>query len=308
MPKVSFATKDAVETSLNFGEGWGEIVEIRSVVHQFPDNKTTGESYDAATNIEMKIQRTTPDGKHTNDDPVVEFFGCGALEKFHPGRVDNADDEDVEDQGDEIGADGNCLWSDGSAINKRSKWYKFLESLEAAGFKPDVLVKGFLPDLVRLKGFFHSVKQPKDADRVYKRDPVVLCVKQITKFPYDKASTKGAGKAKDAAAPAATGKGKTSAATASAPAAEANEEISVLSLQIMQELAKKNAGQAIDKAKIPGKLFTILAKGVNGSGPVPTEHHKPVMDMFKNDEWLGEACGDLEFEFADGKIVFPKAA
>lgn len=308
MAKVGYAAGDAVETGLNFNEGWGEVVEISAIVHQFPANKTTGEQSDPGTMVRMMIQRTDADGKHTQDDPIEEFFGCGSLEKFHPGVADSATDPDPEDQGTEVGAEGNCLWSDGSKINKRSKWAIFTSSLEAKGFRPDILSNGFLPDLVGLKGFFTSIAMPKDADRVYKRDPKALVMQNITARPYE---GKGKGGAKAAAA-AAPKNGKVSAPAAKAAAAASNGagddgEVDALATQLFVKMAENLAGQSLPRTKIPGKLVSLLAKGPNGNDPVSPKLHKPIQEVYKNDAWLAEKAADLDYAFDDGVLTFPAA-
>ena len=57
---VALSAGQQTETSLNFGEGWGEVVEIEAVVHQLSANKTTGQTYDRSSSAD--------------DDPT---HGCG---------------------------------------------------------------------------------------------------------------------------------------------------------------------------------------------------------------------------------------
>ena len=230
------------------------------------------------------IQRTDADGKHTTDDPVEEFFGCGSLQKFHPGIMESSEDDAPEDQGDAVGAAGNCIVSDGSKINTKSKWAIFTAALDKLGFKPQVLDTGYLPDLVGLKGFFASIALPKDADREYKRDPKALVMNKITRYPYDKAAggKKGAGAAAATAAGAAAPKnGKVSHAASEAAAAGGDDdESSTIAVQVLLALAAANAYQSVPGAKLSGKLVTLLNVGLPGDGgkktPVPPKLHKSV--------------------------------
>jgi len=313
MAKAGFSAASQIESSLNFGEGWGEVVEIEAVVHQLSANKTTGQTYDPGTVVRMMIQRTDADGKHTTEDPIEETFGCGKLEKFHPGIINSAEDDDPEDQGTEVGAAGNCIWSDGSKINTKSKWGIFTAHLDKLGFKPVVLDAGYLPDLVGLKGYFTSIALPKDADREYKRDPKALVMNKITRFPYE---AKGAGgKKKDAASTAAAAapkNGKASAAAhAQAEAASGGDDVEPVAVQILLAIAKQNAGSTLAAAKLSGKLVTILNVGLpdetGKKTPVPTKQHKTVQGFFKNEAWLAEKCQELEYGFEDGVLSFPAA-
>lgn len=311
---VAFSAAQGVETSLNFGEGWGEVVEIESVVHQLSANKTTGETYDAQPAVRIMIQRTDADGKATTEDPIEEMFGCGSLAKFHPGIMTDATDQEPEDQGDQVGAAGNCIVSDGSKMNTKSKWHIFTSHLDKLGFKPAVLDTGFLPDLVGLKGFFTSIPLPKDADRTYKRDPKALVMNKITRFPYEaKGASGGKGKGATAAqaGTAAPKNGKVSNAAAEAAAGGDDDESASIAVQVLLALAGANAGQSVPAAKLSGKLVTLLNVGLPGEGgkktPVPPKLHKTVGAFFKNVEWLSEKAGELEYGYEDGTLTFPAA-
>lgn len=308
---VGFSAAQQVETSLNFGEGWGEVVEAAAVVHQLSQNKTTGETYDPQPAVKLMIQRTDADGKATTEDPIEELFGCGALAKFHPGIMDGPDDQNPEDQGDAVGAEGNCIVSDGSKMNTKSKWAIFTAHLDKLGFKPAVLDAGYLPDLVGLKGFFTSIALPKDADRTYKRDPKALVMNKITKFPYDKGSSKGKGAAVASAGAGTAKNGKASPAAQVAAESAGDEELEAAAVRILLHIAKANAGSSLATTKLSGKLVTALNVGIpNEDGktvPFPTKQHKGIQAYFKNAEWLAEKAGELDYGLEDGVLSFRAA-
>lgn len=318
MPKVGFSAEQQVISSLNFGEGWGEVVEASAKVHQFPPAKKgdrAGIQSEPQTVVRLMIHRTDADGKKSTDDPVEELFGCGSLEHFHPGVIDGPEDQEPEDKGTALETEGNCIWFDGSSkgMNSKSKWAVFTGDqkigneqvgLTAKAFKPSVLAAGYLPDMVGLRAYFKTVDVPSNSGG-YK----CLVADKITRFPYEaKSSTKKTEVAKGGAAPgSAPVNGKASAAaTAAAQSADDDGTIDAISTQILVAMATKLAGTALPKAKIPSKLITFLGAGV-GQGPIPPKQHKPIQDKFKNVEWLTEKCGEMDYTFAEEIITFPAA-
>lgn len=309
MSKVALSRAKQAETGLNFVEGMGEIVEIESVVHQFPvatKGARAGFQSEPGTMVRMMLQRLDADFKHTQDDPVEEYFGCGKLEKIHPGIADGPEDQDPEDRGTAIGAAGNTLWSDGSAINTKSKWAVFCASLEKAGFKPQVLDACFLPDFVGLKAKFVSVDEKNQDGSVYK----ILTVKEVIKYPYDQKG--GAGSKKGAAAKdtdKGSTNGKASPEATQAAAAVGDEELEAGAVRILLYLASSNKASTLPKEKVAGKLVTVLNGGVPDEDgkrvPFPPKQHKGIQGLFKNAAWMAEKCGDLGYSYDDGALSFP---
>lgn len=304
MPKASFAKKDTLVGGLNFEEGWFEIVEAGSIVHEFPPSKETGESFGPGCNVRLMLQRTDADGKRTNDDPIEEFFSCGSLEKFHPGKASGRDDEEPEDQGDELGAEGNCIYSvDGDRMYQSSKWVRFVNSLEAKGFSAEILAAGYLPDLVGTKGFATTITLPRGRNYTGKNEPRALVVDKITVKPYEKGGKAG-GKSASAAAAKATTTAKAAAKTNAAPKAESNgdSELSDTALSMLSILAGNCAGQTLTDKQIRAKMVSVMAK--NG---VPAKQHKAMLDQVSDAEWLEAQCGEMGWGFEGGEVTFPEA-
>lgn len=90
------------------------------------------------------------DGDPVRDADDAEItFGCGrqALEKFHPGRAEGADDDDPQDQGDEVDAEGNTLYAveDGAQLHDSTAIVVFTKSLVKLGFPKEMLDKSYAP-------------------------------------------------------------------------------------------------------------------------------------------------------------------
>jgi hypothetical protein len=295
MPKGSFATKDAYEVSLGFQEGWGAVTNAVICVHQYNPDKTTGDQLPPFLALALTIQRTDDAGKETDDDPVTEYLKVDKdLDKARPGNADGAEDEDPEDLGDALGTEGNTIWcNDGYKFNSKSKFMVFTKSLESCGFKPEVLGRGFAPDLVGLKAHFKQVPLPK-IDPSAKRDPMALVVDKITQYPYEKRSP-AKGKA--------TGKATAVAASAKvAPVAKADlngEDASAAAAGLLIELAAELSGQAVSKQK----LFTLgFSRAIKAK--VDKGMHKGIQEAFKSDEWLAAQAEAIGAAYDGGEMTF----
>lgn len=239
----------APESSFGFGEGKAEVVGAEIIAEHLSPNKVTGETYEPRCALRLLLQRLDNNWNKTEEEPKEETWGIGSLKKFHPGSADDADDtENVEDMGAEADAVGNTTYSvDGSKIHPNSKVFHLLTSLQALGFRPEILGRGFAPDLVGLKGTLYNKMLEKRADWKGKNDPSVLVFKDIKQFPYEKPASKAAGKGANAApAPPA----KTAKPAAKAPAAESNgagnvEVAEVLAEEIAAYGAGKKGGSAL---------------------------------------------------------------
>jgi hypothetical protein len=313
MAKVSFATKDQSASGLGFQEGWGEIVEIGSTVHQFEPNKDTGVQGDPAPMIRLMIQRTDAEGNATDEDPIEQFLGCGKLEKFHPGNMTSRDDEDPEDAGEELDVTGNSLYSvDGARLNTQSRWAMFCQSLESKGVKPEILSNGYLPDLIGMKALFETVKLPKrPGDKAEAREQSSFRVAKITVYPGT-VTGKGkaaAGKGKAAAASAGKAATSTSASAASKkePAgAEVDDDIATKAITVLERFKASKAGQTLTLAKVKANSITVFAKE-----KFPSNTHKAIMTLLTDATWLDANCGDLgvgfDAESNGGELTFPEA-
>ncbi len=295
MPKVSCASKDAVEVSLGIQEGVIEITKAVVRVHQYPPNRKTGEQGDPFPCVQITAVCCDKNGERTSDDEIKEELALGSLDKFHPGKASGPDDNDPEDQGYEVDSEGNCIYAteDGARLNKRCKWIILADSLEQHGFKPEVLGNGYMPDLVGLKCEVKTEAGYKIPGRTYQKDPTHLVVTRILQFPYDKKKAKAGAGAKAASKPAAA------ASATAAPAAPAASGEEGIALNMLTAVADEYAGQGdIERKKLQTAVQTKMMRG-----KVPINMHKPVLALVKDDEWLGRVTTEQEDSPVFGRIV-----
>jgi len=292
MPKASFAAKDTVEVTLGIQEGVVEITKAITKVHQYPPNKQSGEQGEPFPCVQLTCLRCNESGDRVDDTEIEEQLGLGKLDKWHPGKADGPDDNDPEDAGEDVDAEGNCVYVvDPSAkLNKKSKWVIFATSLEDHGFKASILERGYMPDLVGLKVKVKSIPGTKIPGQTYKKDPINLVAEKILVFPYEKGKGKPAAKV--------NGKpnvGSTPAAPASSKTADGAEQ---MAMRFLEEAATDYSGKEIERRKLPTAVQAKLMKA-----KIPVAQHRGVIDLVKDDDWLRAATAENEDSPIFGKLV-----
>lgn len=322
MAKVSSAPEDAYRFKGNFEEGWGKVVAASFVMFQFPpqkeakNNRPAGHQDPRQLMARLEIQRYTDgEGSKAASEPEEVLLTVQKPPKTvqgdddytiacTPGKYENGNpDGDVEDQGNALGTEGDTLFAqeDGYAINEKSKWMRFTQSLQEKGFKPALLKRSYAPDLVGLYAFFKNV-QVKGSSSEY--DASYFVVDKIAAFPYE---GKGKGDAKGAAKPAAP---KPAAAKANgkaepAPAAAAPE--GDLSAQdIAESIVRDDFPKLKNKTLKSGKDARVQAiMCITSHKPaVPAELKKAVQDQLSED-WITAfgVATEVMTEQADGSYL-----
>jgi hypothetical protein len=331
MPRVSSAPEDAFHFKGSFADGWGEVVEAKALVFQYPptkeakNNRPAGSQDPPALVAALMIQRHSDgDGTKTPQEPEEVLLSIqrpdkmtGELSACHPGKFPDGDvDADPEDMGAALGAEGDTLFAmqDGYQLNDKCKWMTFTASLQEKGFKPAILKRTYFPDLVGLRAYFTTVV--KKGQGVGGDDSSVFVVKEIKQFPYEKkagataaASAKGKGAA---AATKTTAPAKAAAAaTAAAPAkAEANGAAGSLSAEdiataiITDTLAPSQVGATFPSV---AKLKVAAFMSINKHKPaVDPSLKKAVQEQLGDVDWLtaiGEATGTFTVD-DEGAVQF----
>lgn len=265
MPKASSAFRDAVEVSLGIQEGNVEVIGAVVRVHQYPPNKKTGEQGDPFPCVQLEFARLDDDFNRLDEDPVKVEYGIGKLDRFHPGIAKGPNDDDPEDAGDEVDTEGNCIYvSDpGSRLNRKCKWMVFVQHLEQAGFKPEILGNGYMPDLVGLKGHVKTITLPKIAGS--DKEPTVLVFDRIVQFPYEKRTKKSA--------------------------EDKGDDVEAVAREAIAKIMAEKAGQELD-----WKKFQVLFQTTLMRNRVPNKLHRPALDLLKNNEnWLFKVADELGF-------------
>jgi len=304
MPKVSSAPEDAFHFKGTFEDGWGEVVDAKAVVFQYPPAKETGRQDPPALFAELSIERHRDGESGKVGTPAEQVLlsiqraskESGVLDACHPGDYPDGNvDADPIDKGGDLGAEGNTLFAiqDGYQLNDKTKWMSFTASLQEKGFKPAVLKRTYFNDLIGLKAYFKTETRQKFRDN-QTNDPTVFVVTEIKQFPYEKQATGKVGAKKKETASAASPKANAVPAVpaasagagqaALAPNGAAGADASDLATSIVQEVSAKKKGVSLPNTN---KLKLEFLMGVNAhKPPVPADSKKAVIDQLSDVDWL----------------------
>jgi hypothetical protein len=320
MPKVGYAAKDlAPDTGFGFERGKGEVVEAKTKIHQYPKSTKEPSKEQSAPFIcvQLGIMHLNDALERIDDEVKYVELGLGrkGLTHFSVGVAKNAKDDNPQDLGQALDTEGNCIFPlDGEQIHPKTPWGRFVseaelkdatgiyKGLQKAGFKPEVLGDGFIPDLIGMKAEFGHVKLEKWDGFTGEGDPSAFMVKQIFVYPYENKSKK--------AAPAKNAKDEKAVTSHGAPAGTA-------------QAGTPTNGQAGDLMAFAVKAATAVVGDVKGSdmdlkafrGKVqqkllkleikPATMHPKVLELLKSADTtaeIGAQCGFMVDE--DGKLVW----
>lgn len=296
MPKASLNPDVAKSGGGGIEPGVYAITAAKSANLKIQDRPTT-------LYIVLTADPCDKDGDPTGADAVEIDLSCGrkALEHFHPGTAKDRDDMDPADEGDEVDAEGNTLWSDGEdQLHKSTAIMVFNESLKKVGFPITTLDAGYLPDFVGLK-FDITVATAADVNKLLgtrlNTKPMTGADGQDRDVTYKivkrwlNPTALGAGEKKTAA------KGKATNAAAAKPAASAavntektgNATAEDTANLLLATIAGEKSGKTIANNQAMVGLVTQKAalQKIN-SGLL-----KEVQTLIKNEEWLAEALGNM---------------
>ncbi len=241
-------------------------------------------------------------------DPVemTLSFGEKAGVSFHPGKIDGPEADTVEDQGDDIDAEGNTLYiaADGAEINKSCGAMVFMESLVKLGVPKALLDRCYAPDFEGMK-FSLETRTPEKINewlgtRLNTRPPKdskdgggVITYKVATKLLNPKHfSSNGAG-------------GSKATAKAEAPAEAKPTDPEEIAKAVLARVAAAKAG---DKNKIKTKAALIgFFTNEYTKGKFDAKQLGKAQGFVKNEEWITEAVAELGGSIDEGVTTFPDA-
>ena len=321
-----------------FKEGWGIVTAARVIVFQFPPakeakfGKQVGDQDPPSTFVQLTIQPMQDgNGNKAPLEPSEKLLGVqkpdqmGVLRCFPGTYVEGSDFKEAVGSGPELGAEGDTIYTDedGFAISDNSPWWRFAKSLIEDGFKPAILARTYMPDLVGLYACFKSITLPKFRDNMESNPTAFIVEKGSTKVrPYEaKDVTAGAVKGKKqtgsspkpSSAPAsnagsapATASAPTPAQTETSTAGDTVDPEDLATAVVTSTLAKKLAGQTLPSiARVKAEAFIAM----NEYEPVKNADasiKKAVQDKLKDAAWL-TAVGESNDVFsidASNKVVF----
>ena len=315
MPRANFNPDEAYHASTGFKEGWGTVVDYKALVYQFPptknvrpgSNRKVGDQDPPALYGALSIQPCDPDGKPTEDTQEVLLSiakpnkETGTLDIVRPGNFPDGDlNGEPEDCGGDPGAEGNTLYceKDGWSPSDKCKWVLFTKSLKEKGFKPDVINRGYFPDLVGLVAHFKTEDVPKQSSSDF--DSTKFIVTEIKRYPYEKAAAKPA-KAAPKAAAAANGKAN-GVAKPERVESTSDDSAEDIALNLLTDVvAKKYKGKRLKDLKA-----LKVAAHMAASSITPESLQKEVRAQFADPAWLTDigVSADLFVVEADGQVAF----
>lgn len=310
MPKPSLLKKDnAAGAGFGFGEGRGRILDLKCVAHQYAASKKTGDQQAPACFLFVTIDRTDADGKSLGEDPTTDELKIGELEYFHPGQL-KTPDGDPEDLGRDLGTEGNSIWADGTKkFGQSAKGKVFLDSIEDAGFKAEIIARCYLPDYIGLLADFEQTTvTPTGGTK--KIDPYqCLAVTKILEFPYDRKGPAVAVKAasgKPAAGKAGTAKEPETTAASNGSAGDAED----IATACLASLLEGWAGKTQDVAKLSARSFTYCGKLTDENGkpaPAPPKTQTAVSKFLSDPKWVTATGGPMGITVEGTAVTFPEA-
>jgi hypothetical protein len=312
MPKGFLNPDNAAKSSgSSFREGPVRVAGSVFRVHQSPPREgqpervpVTAMVWDVIRLDEDLEPLTTDDGEPLHEE-LPFSLGGKSLSRVHPGLADSPDDEDddIEDAGDEVNAEGPTLKLIDSTFrpHEKSSIVKLMSSLKNAGYKPEYVERVWAPDFIGLVAFM-SVELDKDMMQEYtdkngkleKRPTAYKVVSKIISAPYEK---KDAGKK----APA----GKKDSATASTEKVDSkvgkNSEAEAALKPILEQLSTDRDGSTMSR-----KAFNNLVTTTLQSQKVSPKLHVPIISLIKDDAWLTKNGPkfDISFDAEEGKVTF----
>lgn len=302
MPKASSNPEHATQGGGGIEPGAYEVVSAC-----YRNNKTDFKDTHLALVLGLvPVEEKT--GKKVSGADTHELFlsyGSKSYPDFRPGKGKDRDDENPKDMGDEVDAEGNTIYTDGSGqFNKSVAAMVFFESLASQGFPKAALNNSWAPDFVGMKFVLRSATA-KECNDLYNL--------RLNTRPM----TNREGKEQDITYRVASkwlnpsylksGGTETSNSEEKATKPTSTESVDVdeLTKELLAELGKTRGGEdnAFKNTSALNGAFTALF----------TKKKKPAKLLgqcqakVKNNTWLEETLGEMGgYIRDDGAVVLPE--
>ena len=283
MPK-GFLNPDnaAKSTDSRFKEGYVKVLGSVFRVHQGRSGEGQPERA-AITALVWNIARlnedleplTNEDGEEIREE-LVFSLGGKSLPAVHPGVADSPDDndEDVEDAGDEVNAEGPTIKLINSSFkpHEKSSVMKLFNSLKLAGYKQEYLDRVWAPDFVGMIAFM-ATEVDEDMKQKYtnkegkeiERGTAYKIVKKMAVAPYEKKAKAGKAVSSDEAKPS------------------KNADAEAALKPILEKISSDRDGSEMTR-----KAFNSLVTSTLQSQKVNVKLHVPALSLIKDDKWAAK--------------------
>lgn len=286
MARVGFSTADMSQGSAGIQAGSYEVVDAKCKIHQFPANSKTGKQSDSFMCAQLDFAPLDENGNRKKDEePTALYFRVGDVKDFHPGNVD-PDEKDnleaeVEDAGEEVDCEGNTIFGVDPAKRLFAKmpWQLFTSSLEAQGFKPEILGRGYMPDLVGTKVELETIARTyKDKGTGEDKTGTDVVVKHIIERPYERKNG-----AKPSSKPVA---GKAAGKTVSAPA-PVEDDTHDQAVKVVAKVGKLFDGMSVKRDKnVRRDEFQRQVLSACMKERIPAKQQAAIIKLVKDDSEL----------------------
>ncbi len=296
IPRGLFNPKNAVESAGGFKEG---IVQIDTSVYKVHRGKSgEGEPERApilalawgVTRLDEDQEVMRNDEGEALTEELIFSAGGKSLAQVHPGRADSADDEEIEDAGTEVNAEGSTVFLVNQEWHphKKSAMTQLTESLKEKGMKEDYLERVWAPDYVgcvfMMKNKVSDEKMQRP-DRNGKLQDYPINYKVVDRIIRGPGSSKATKKGK-----AAGGESVSTASGSSAGAklngkADSDDKVEASRIElgaILNAISVERDGTQMSWKALNAAVSRVLME----SPHIPTGLHRHIMDVLKDHKWL----------------------
>jgi hypothetical protein len=277
---------NAAKSAGPFKEGY---IRIESNTYKVQQSK--GEDAVPATKWAWSVTRLAENGEEPltdeHDEPIREelyfSFGGKSLPFVHPGKADSPDDEEPEDLGTAVDAEGNTIYLNAPdwRPNEKSGLMMLTRSLAAQGIKPEFLNRCWTPDWNGCVFFMRSQQGEKG------RDGREFSYKVVSKVLVGPGGKKG------------------SSSKANGAVASNGAEPETYLAPILHKLSVELDGQTLTR-----KAFVNRVRAALDEAKTDSKLLVPVLSLCKDEKWLtGHAeTFDYSVNSTDNTIAFGQSA
>ena len=233
---------------------------------------------------------------------IVLGLGSKSLPHVHPGRVQSADSDEVQDAGDAVGAEGNTLYilKEDWKLHPKTAAAIWFDSLYKAGFRAELIDRMYMPDYDGAV-FDVAIQQEETDEKDEKtgkpRTIPYKVVRKIIRAPYEKQG-QGKGKAAGTGSGAGSASSKKEAAGSGSGGSGDQEVVSALT-PILLKFSEELDGQKLSPKALATKVNqAAVASGVNPKLIVP------MIGLVKSSQWVEQNGEAFDMKMVDGMVQF----
>lgn len=270
--------ENAAKSAGLFREGFVRINSNSYKVHL-----AKGEDAVPATKWIWNVTRLNESGEEPlvdeHENPITEelYFSLGGkcLPFVHPGKADSPDDDDVEDMGIDLGAEGNTVFlvAQDWTPNEKSSLMMLTTSMSKQGVKAEYLNRCWTPDW---NGCVFEMKTLVDKNA---RDGREIPYKIVSKMLV--------------------GPGGKKSGAAKASAKSQTSDVETVLVGVIMKLSEDMDGKQLTR-----KAFVNRVREALDEKKVDSKLIVPALNLCKNEQWLKDHAETLDMTFSENAVLF----